>query len=247
MRRKKHEDEHENLERWLITYADLITLLLAFFIMMYTFSKQDAQKYQEVSERLRVIFTGGTGILKTGSSGTSAINPLGKTGSDGEMKKQLENEVKAMTEITGDNKISVFKDERGLVVRIMDTALFDEGRAELKEKAKTALKKIVPTLKSGNNQIRVEGHTDNRPINTSEFGSNWELSTRRATEVVRHLLEAYDFPPQRISASGYAEYRPVAANDSTENRAFNRRIEIVLMETAVKTSLPQTRPQVIPQ
>lgn len=232
MKRRKNEEEHENLERWLITYADLITLLLAFFIMMYTFSKQDAQKYQEVSERLRAIFTGGTSVLKTGTGGTNVLNPLQKSESTGEIKRQLENEIKAMTDMKDAHKITVFKDERGIVIRIMDRAFFDEGRAELKQTAKSALRKIGPIIKNSGSQVRIEGHTDNVPINTAEFRSNWELSTRRATEVVRHLIETYDFPPEQISASGYAEHRPIAANDGADNRALNRRIEIILLQAA---------------
>jgi chemotaxis protein MotB len=241
MKRKKHEDEHENLERWLITYADLITLLLAFFIMMYTFSKQDAQKYQEVTEYLRAIFKGGSGVMSTrgGSAATqSMISGLPRRGSGAEaqreeVRKQLEKEVKALTENTEHkNKISVFQDERGIVIRIMDRAFFDEGKADLKDSAKKALQKIAPIIKNADSQIRIEGHTDDVPINTPEFRSNWELSTRRATEVVRHLIEKYNFPAQDIAASGYAEYRPVAGNDTAENRALNRRIEIILVEAA---------------
>jgi len=231
MKRRRNEDEHENLERWLITYADLITLLLAFFIMMYTFSKQDAQKYEEVSEYLRAIFTGGSSILKTGTgSGTSLINPLPKAGSSTEVKRQLESEVREIADVKeGQQKISVFSDERGIVIRIMDRAFFNEGQADMKETAKAALRKIVPIIMSSHSQIRIEGHTDNVPISTSQFNSNWELSVKRATEVVRHLIERYNFPPQQISASGYAEYRPVAPNDTPQNRALNRRIEIILL------------------
>ncbi|OPY66508.1 MAG: Motility protein B [Syntrophorhabdaceae bacterium PtaU1.Bin034] len=230
MRRKKNDDEHENLERWLITYADLITLLLAFFIMMYTFSKQDAQKYQEVSGYLKTIFSGGSGFHKTGSgSGAKLVEPLPKAGDGNEIKRQLEDEIRAMAD-QQEAQISVFRDERGIVIRILDRAFFDEGRADLTEAAKSALKKIVPIIKNSNCQVRIEGHTDDVPIATSEFRSNWELSVRRATEVVRHLIEKYGFSPVMISASGYAEYRPVAGNDTPGNRALNRRIEIILLQ-----------------
>jgi chemotaxis protein MotB len=247
MRRKRKDDEQENLDRWLITYSDLITLLLAFFIMMYTFSKQDAQRYQEVTEQLKVIFTGGASILKTGRSPDSkAVIVLPSTSTSGisNIEKQLEKEVKSLAEaLDSEHKISVFHDERGIVIRVMDRAFFDEGRAVLKETAKQALAKIAPIIESSESPIRIEGHTDNVPIKTAEFGSNWELSVRRATEVVRHLIEKYNFPAERISASGYAEYRPVAPNDTAENRALNRRIEIILLqpspgEPAAKPSVP---------
>ena len=240
MRRKKEED-HDNLERWLITYSDLITLLLAFFIMMYTFSKQDAQKYQEVSEYLKAIFSGGTAMLKSGAAGDSKlVIPPPKAGSDiQEVAKQLQKEIQGMAEaMDPEHKISVLTDERGIVIRIMDRAFFDAGRAELKDTAKKALMKIAPIIKASDNQIRIEGHTDNVPISTSEFKSNWELSVRRATEVVRHLIEKYELPPERISASGYAEYRPVASNDTEQDRALNRRIEIILLRPSA-TDPPQ--------
>jgi chemotaxis protein MotB len=231
MRKKKHSEEHENAERWLLTYADLITLLLAFFIMMYTFSKQDVQKYQEVSTHLKAIFAGGTGIAQKGSiSGTAPMEliSVNSTSSD-EIKQKIEQEIKTMVNANGlKDNFSVFSDERGTIIRIMDKAFFDEGKAELKDSAKNILDKIIPVVKQINNHIRIEGHTDNVPIKTNEFKSNWELSVRRATEVVRHLIERGDVPPQRISATGYAEYRPIAGNDTMANRALNRRIEIIL-------------------
>jgi chemotaxis protein MotB len=234
MKRKRDEGEHENLERWLITYADLITLLLAFFIMMYTFSKQDAQKYEEVSENLRSIFTGGSAILKSGTGGTSLINPTSRTGNPGaEVRRQLENQIETLPKSTEDHRgISILRDERGLVIRILDKAFFDEGKAELRVNAQEALRRLVPIIRDSGMPVRIEGHTDNVPINTGEFKSNWELSVRRATEVVRHLIERYDFPPRKISASGYGEYQPLARNDTAENRALNRRIEIILLNAS---------------
>ena len=233
MKKRKKEDDRENLERWLITYADLITLLLAFFIMMYTFSKQDVQRHHEVTRRLKVIFKGGSSALKEGGvAGPNVVNALPAfSGTSGEIEKELEEQIAAVAGANDEGrKMSVLTDERGIVIRIMDKAFFDEGRAELKETAKSALLRIVPILKRSNNHVGIEGHTDNMPINTREFRSNWELSTRRATEVVRYLVEKHGFPPNRISASGYAEYRPVAANDTEQNRALNRRIEIILLK-----------------
>lgn len=240
MRKKKHNEEHENAERWLLTYADLITLLLAFFIMMYTFSKQDVQKYQEVSTHLKVIFAGGTGIAQKGSvSGTVPLNPMSiiKAASGDEIKKRIEQEIKTVANTNGlKDTISIFSDERGIVIRIMDKAFFDEGKAELKDSAKNTLDKIIPVIKQINNHIRVEGHTDNVPIKTNEFKSNWELSVRRGTEVVRHLIERGGVPPQRISAAGYAEYRPVVDNNTMTNRALNRRIEIIVAKNQAESS-----------
>ncbi len=234
--KKKHPEEHENLERWLITYADLITLLLAFFIMMYTFSKQDAAKYQEVASHLRAIFTGGTGLSSRGSVAEKApIEALSKGASSGEIKRQLESEMlDTANSKSVQGNISIFSDERGVVIRVMDKAFFDEGKADLKERAKSTLDKIVPVIATIPNQMRVEGHTDNVPISTVEFKSNWELSVRRATEVVRYLVEKKGLQAARVSAAGYAEYRPVVENTSSENRALNRRIEIIIVNAKGK-------------
>ncbi|MCX5815092.1 MAG: flagellar motor protein MotB [Proteobacteria bacterium] len=233
MRKKNNNDERENLERWLLTYADLITLLLAFFIMMYTFSKQDAQKYDEVSAHLKAIFSGGSGLLQQGKAmGASPLESPSNANSTEAIKEKLKNELK---EISGENSLKnsifIFTDARGVVIRIMDKAFYDEGKADLKQGAKNALDKIVPTMKEIKNHIRIEGHTDNTPISKGEFKSNWELSVRRATEVVRYLIEKGPIPPERISATGYAEYRPIINNDTPENRALNRRVEIIIENT----------------
>ena len=244
MKKRKHDEEHENAERWLLTYADLITLLLAFFIMMYVFSKKDAYKYDGVASHLKTIFSGGTGLAAKGSvTATSPIDMPTRGASSGEIKRQLEGEfMDKNKEKPGGENISVLSDERGVVIRVLDKAFFDEGKAELKEGAKGALDKIVPIIRNVDNHIRIEGHTDNVPINTFEFKSNWELSARRATEVVRYFIEKRGFPPERVSATGYAEYRPIAQNTSPKNRALNRRIEIIIVKANEKNKSDSARP-----
>jgi chemotaxis protein MotB len=236
MKKRKHNEEHENAERWLLTYADLITLLLAFFIMMYVFSKKDAQKYDEVASHLKTIFSGGTGLAGKGSvTAASPIDMPSKGASSGEIKRQLESELMdSNRNKPGGENISVLSDERGVVIRVLDKAFFDEGKAELKDGAKGALDKIVPIIKSVDNHVRIEGHTDNVPIKTNEFKSNWELSVRRATEVVRYFVEKRGLPPDRISATGYAEYRPIVQNNSPKNKSLNRRIEIIVVKSNEK-------------
>jgi len=230
--RKRTEEDHENLDRWLLTYADLITLLLAFFVLLYMFSKQDAREYDKMTSQLKAIFSGGTGIADKGSTaGSQPIELLLKGDSNEEIKRLLEEQIQIPLTEGGEKNISVITDERGIVIRIMDMAFYDTGKADLKEKARETLDKIIPVIKSIPNDLRIEGHTDNVPISTYEFKSNWELSARRATEVVRYLIENGDIQPRRISAAGYAEYRPVATNDSPANRALNRRIEIIIVKT----------------
>jgi chemotaxis protein MotB len=236
MKKRKHNEEHENAERWLLTYADLITLLLAFFIMMYVFSKKDAQKYDEVASHLKTIFSGGTGLAGKGSvTAASPIDMPSKGASSGEIKRQLESELMdSNRNKPGGENIAVLSDERGVVIRVLDKAFFDEGKAELKDGAKGALDKIVPIIKGIDNHVRIEGHTDNVPINTTEFKSNWELSVRRATEVVRYFVEKRGLSPEKVSATGYAEYRPIVQNNSPKNKSLNRRIEIIVVKSNEK-------------
>lgn len=233
MRRKNGADEHENLERWLLTYADLITLLLAFFIMMYTFSKQDAQKYNEVTAHLKSIFSGGSGIAKKGNlEGKLPVDLQMQIGSNAMIEERIKQEFREIADENGlKNNITVFTDARGVVVRIMDKAFYDEGKADLKQGAKNALNKIIPIMKGIKNHIRIEGHTDDTPISKGEFKSHWELSVRRATEVVRYIVEKGPIAPDRVSATGYAEYRPIVSNDTAENKALNRRVEIIIENT----------------
>jgi chemotaxis protein MotB len=227
IKRKRSEEDKENLERWLLTYADLITLLLAFFVMLYVFSKQDTRKYDAMTMQLKAIFSGGAGVVvEGGRTGSQTIEGASEGPSNIQIRRELEKQIKAEVQ---ENNISVITDERGIVIRIMDKAFYDTGKADLKEKARATLDKIAPVIKNLPNEIRIEGHTDNVPISTYEFKSNWELSVRRATEVVRYLVERGGISPKRISAAGYAEYRPVAENNSEANRALNRRIEIIVV------------------
>jgi len=234
IKRKKSEEDKENLERWLLTYADLITLLLAFFVMLYVFSKQDTRKYDAMTMQLKAIFSGGTGIVDEGGrTGSQTIESATEGPSDIEIRRQLERQIKGLVQAEGlQDNISIITDERGIVIRIMDKAFYDTGKADLKENARSTLDSIAPVIKSIPNEIRIEGHTDNIPISTYEFKSNWELSVRRATEVVKYLVENGGISPKRISAAGYAEYRPVADNGTEANRALNRRIEIIVLNTA---------------
>ncbi len=236
MSRRKRHDDHENLERWLLTYADLITLLLAFFIVMYSMSKVDAKKFGRMSEALSGALKGGSVVIRKGDqpgvvpgSGVLKIGNLKTLGE--EMKKNLDKSGYA-------KQINVEVTERGLVIHIMESALFREGSAILEPKALTMLDMVVQSIANLPNHIRIEGHTDNKPIKTSRFPSNWELSSARATEVVRYLTDNHDIDPKQISALGYGEYRPIAPNNSDENRAKNRRVDIVVLTMEMTENEP---------
>jgi chemotaxis protein MotB len=237
MRKRKHSALHDNQERWLLTYADLITLLLAFFIVMYSMSRIDAKKFGAMTSALTGALKGVdlaqrerdmNGRLSTGG-------PL-KTGELRLMQRQLQQKV-------GDagmsSTISSDVTERGLVISVKDATLFDQGKADLNPGALAVLHVIGHEIRNVANHLRVEGHTDPRPINTPRFPSNWELSTARATSVLRFLIDSTGCAPQRISALGFGEYRPVAINDTPEHMAQNRRVDIVLLSQRMSLSEPE--------
>jgi len=228
-RRRDGDDDDEDLQRWLLTYADLITLLLAFFIVMYSMSRVDAGKFKMVTEALSSVLRG-TAEFTAGPAGEVSselfINRCLEKGDLLILKKQID---EISRQLGLGMQLSTELQTRGLVIHISETAFFDLGKADLKYKAKNILDLISIQLLKVPNHIRVEGHTDNLPINTPKFPSNWELSTTRATVCLRYLIEKHNFPPERISALGYAKYRPIASNNTEQGRAKNRRVDIVVL------------------
>jgi chemotaxis protein MotB len=239
MNRRKRAEDHENLERWLLTYADLITLLLAFFIVMYSMSQLDAKKFGKMSQALSgVLKGGGTPIKKGDDVGVApgkGVLPISQLMSIGEKIKE------GLKRQGEDKLVSPELTERGLVIHIMEQALFREGSADLEPKARMTLDIVADNLKNIKNHIRVEGHTDNRPIQTAKYPSNWELSSARATQVVRYLIENHNIPPEMISALGYGEYRPIRPNNTIENRAQNRRVDIVVLTMEMTMTEPTSQ------
>jgi chemotaxis protein MotB len=238
MPRKRKNEDHENLERWLLTYSDLITLLLAFFIVMYSMSKVDAKKFGKMSEALSGVLKGGSVAIRRGDQ----VGTLPGTGvlSVGHLNT-IQQKIKADLERTGKDKlINSEISERGLVIHIMESALFRAGSADLEPKAREILDMVASHLGDLPNHIRIEGHTDNVPINNSRYPSNWELSSARATEVVRYFTDNHGIDPKRVSALGYGEYRPLAANNNDENRAKNRRVDVVVLTMEMTQNEPSS-------
>lgn len=232
-RRKKPEQLDSSAPGWMTTYGDMVTLLLVFFVLLYSFSIMDQGKFQGfvTSFRQRV------GILDGGM--TMSENNLIDGGLIGDgIAPSIMNlnlilrEMSMYIEGEGiEDQVELILTERGLVVRLTGRILFDLGKAELLDDGKKLLDKIAELLVDIPNVIMIEGHTDNWPISNERFPSNWELSTSRATNVVRYFIENTDIPPERLMAAGYAEYRPLYPNDTAENRAKNRRVEIVILNT----------------
>lgn len=258
MPRKRKEEVKPGAPEWLTTYGDMITLVLTFFILLYSFSSLDIQKFRmlvvSLQGSLGALDGGKTFVpgpaLEQGDNGQNAGNldkynaEFSKRVTEYMAQKQAEAQEKAkleklkkdmekiMTQYQLKGQTELHVEERGLVVRFVDSAFFDLGKADLRPEAKNILKQVAAALKPLPNNIRIEGHTDNLPIHNSKFPSNWELSVARATEVIR-FLAAEGMPGQRLSAAGYGEFKPLVPNTSPENRQKNRRIDIVILDQTV--------------
>ncbi len=238
-RKRKNEDGHDNSERWLLTYADLITLLLAFFIVMYSMSRIDAKRFGKMAEALNGVLKGGSTVMKKMTDEEILKrNGLLRLGDLRVIQKKIEERFANMEQ---QGQVQTEITERGLVVHIMESALFREGSAVLEPRAMNVLDIVRDRIVDIPNHIRIEGHTDDRDINTVLYPSNWELSTSRATQVVRYFIDNYGLTPARISALGYGEFRPVRPNNSIENRAKNRRVDIVILTMELSLKEPSSQ------
>jgi len=242
MKKNKAHVEKENKERWLLTYADLITLLMIFFVVMYALSNVDAQKFRAIAETLNKALGGGGGMALT-NPGLNVVQPPSISATPpiaANESQQLENIVKELQDYLEKNglsaQVTVVSEERGVVLSFMDPVLFPLGSAELTPTALPIIQRVGQILLQTSNYIRVEGHTDDLPINNARYPSNWELSSARATRVVQELIREMGFPPRRLSATGYGEYRPRAPNDSEANRQLNRRVDIVVLRSKYQGS-----------
>jgi chemotaxis protein MotB len=241
-KKHKHEEGHINAERWLVSYADFMTLLFILFIILFSFSQIDAKKYQEVAASLAAEFSGnskiaggGNPVMKMPGAGPNeGTGDLGLTAEEKEKKAlaRLSEDIEKYAEEKGVSAyINLNYTERGLYISITGTVLYEDASATLTSPAKEFIKIIADHLKALPNHIRIEGHTDNRPINTAEFPSNWELSAARSVNLVRFFIEELSFDPTRLSVAGYSEYRPVASNDTVAGQNQNRRVEIIILNT----------------
>ncbi len=242
MARKKKQEEHENHERWLVSYADFITLLFAFFVSMYAISTVNEGKYKALSESLQAAFTtstsaifsgAGTGGMGGGAGEVSRLKAGEPPSISDRFRQNFSSDFKrisrALQSLKGKTNMTLMLDERGIVVRLSQPMLFKGGSAELKSGAYDVLDEIASAIKSTARNIRIEGHTDNIPVQSKEYPTNWDLSSARALVVLKYLLSAHSFDPTKISASGYGEFRPIATNDTLRGRSKNRRVDIILL------------------
>jgi chemotaxis protein MotB len=258
MSRRKRARAHANHERWLVSYADFITLLFAFFVVLYASSQVDHRKVGKLAMAIQVAFQelgvfpdSNTQIPLDNSepmpfSAVQAIEnakhntELGRISSPSEDSLGAASEEANLTTLQAElqqalhreiaqHTVALHRETEGLVISLREFGFFDSGSAALKPSALPALDRIASILAVRTCRLRIEGHTDNVPIHTAQMASNWELSTARATELVRLLIVRYSFPPQRLSAAGYAEYHPITSNETPQGRAQNRRVDVVIL------------------
>lgn len=264
-RRRSSEEAHENHERWLVSYADFITLLFAFFVVMYAISSVNEGKYRVLSDSMVQAFRSVDANVKGSQivvppnlmNSVKAGPPLQIQSSERDraleakreaLSKKMRNVAEELRRVLGpltrEGRVRVTEGAHGITVEINASVLFPIGEALIDEGAGRALKAVASVLAGADFPITIEGHTDNTPINTPRFPSNWELSAVRASSVVRLFVEA-GVEPGRLTAAGYGEQRPVAGNDTDEGRARNRRVTLLIEsmvddESPAKTLRPGT-------
>lgn len=247
MRRSRQLEDEKINESWLIPYADILTLMLALFVILFASSQIDQSKFEQISQSLNQVLTGGSGLLDNTSllpdpniqHIANELDPFEKEETEEERRfrletellKQLQQQIDAYIEDNAlTTQLRTHLNYEELIVEIQDRALFDSGSAHVKGNAKqiaTAMAEMLAQYPGY--EIVISGHTDNRPINTAQFPSNWELSTARALNFMKALLENPDLDPKYFRAVGYGEYRPVADNSTAEGRAQNRRVEVSIL------------------
>jgi len=242
MRNDYYSNSKDYINRWVISYADFVTMLLALFIVMYAMTTKDVG---EISKTLKQVFSAQEVMVEKKDGQTyekqkynypetteeiqlmfptkSVVEEMPPADEGDVLYKKLKEKFETST------SLSVVKEKRGTIIRINDTMLFDEGSAIIKSGARSTLMKIATELNDLENPVLIEGHTDSIPIKNQQYPSNWELSTARATNIIKYLTEKKLISPRRLSAVGYGEYVPIATNDTKDGRAKNRRVDIIVL------------------
>ena len=257
MVRRKRSRVHSNHDRWLVSYADFITLLFAFFVVLYASAQVDQRKIGRLAMAIQVAFQE-LGVFPASTtrvpmnlsepmpfSTVQAIenskrneamgrvaprgDPLSADAQEANLTTLQEELQEALQKEISMHTVALHRESEGLVISLREFGFFDSGSATLRVSAYPALDRIAAILALRTCRLRIEGHTDNVPIHTSQIASNWELSTARSTELVRLLIERYRFPPERLSAAGYAQFHPLASNETPRGRAQNRRVDLVIL------------------
>jgi len=237
-KKKKHDHEEHIDETWLIPYADLLTLLLALFIVLFASSQIDAKKFEQIARSFNVAITGGTGVLEferpIEEEQTHPPKKELESNIDATDKRELQQLQKRINQYIEsknlDNQLKTTLTEEGLLVTIHNDVLFDSGSADVRPQDRRLALEISRLLvMNPPRNIIISGHTDNVPISNSKFASNWELSVMRAVNFMKLLLQNKQLDPRVFSAKGFGEYQPIASNATAEGREKNRRVEILIL------------------
>lgn len=236
MARKKVNRDEPKGDEWLATYSDCVTLLMTFFVLLYAMSSVDENKMRALSQAFRTVMAGEAGDTILEYSLYNGDVPLigGEIPTDTIDGEKIEESMyyqvsKFVDEHDLEAVVDIIETDLGVAIQLRDNILFETSKSDLRSESKEILDSISALISSMNNNIVVEGHTDNRPINTAEFPSNWELSVDRAINVVRYFVENGKIDPSRLSATGYGEFQPIVDNDTEENMEKNRRVNILIM------------------
>ncbi|NMM61636.1 flagellar motor protein MotB [Clostridium sp. P21] len=235
--KKKKEEEHENSERWLLSYSDFMTLLMILFVVLYAMSNVDKSKFSQLSQSMSIAM--GNGKILQGGENAVNITPTSspessasQAATESSKMEDLKQKVDSYLQKNGmKDSANTEIDERGLVVSLKDTLFFDTGRAEVKADSQAKLIELGKILNQLGNSMRIEGHTDNVPIHNEQFNSNWQLSVSRAANVTELLISSSNVDAHKLSAVGYGEYRPILDNSTEEGRARNRRVDIIIVSS----------------
>jgi chemotaxis protein MotB len=245
--KRAHAATHENHERWLVSYADFITLLFAFFVVMFASTQNDKEKAKAVSESVKEALEHGefsaaiSTVLGRGKHETSKAptTPPAPAAPPGDLAKTMETLKTALSAEVREGKIDLRLEGRGLVVSLHESAFFASGDDAVSPASESILAKIASEVDTMSNPIRLEGHTDSVPIHNGRFRSNWELSAARAIAMMELLRARYHLPPERMSVAGYADHAPADSNETPEGRARNRRVDLVVLSKEGEKSEPK--------
>ncbi len=255
---RRPSTDHASQNRWMVSYADFITMLFALFVVLFAFAKADQKKQVQASSVIDEAFRSLGLFSATGRKPANGANAAGADkaaipmnivmGEDvlspARVKDDLEHVRRQLTQTLSNqvatHTVSIQMGRNGLVISLREAGFFNSGSATPKPETLPALRKIAASLSHTPYDLRIEGHTDNIPIHTAEFNSNWELSATRATRIAHLFLDLKAIPPERISAAGYAEFHPVASNATAEGRSENRRVDLVVLpRTTTNLSAPE--------
>lgn len=267
MRNDLYSYSNDYINRWVISYADFITMLLALFVVLYALTSLDSNKLKNFSSSVMKHFPQNKeeSTLNPSSNLQERKQMLAESFSTTKVNVKFNNEIeinsnktlqsvrtdKDLTELNSIenliknkladvNGLSITHESRGLIIRLKDAVLFDAGSDIIKDKAQITLDRLAGVLKDIPNSIRIEGHTDSNPISTAKFPSNWELSTARSTNIVKYLIKKHKFNPRNLQAVGYGEYMPLTKNSNSSDQAVNRRVDIVILNSGSKIFEPSS-------